>query len=229
MLGVWNEDARDLSPLASLRPDDIQELWVGFSRRLTSRHGSAVQGFRKGVLPVSPFELSEGLVLDDELVHIKGLTGLKRLDLSRFPLTNAGLAHLSGLTSLEELTLGKEANVLLMNGGWLIHENREITDTGLVHLKDLTSLRTLDLTGTNVRGPGLAHLKGLRSLRNLTLTRTRVDAAGLGYLKALTSLRHLDIRDTQVTGMGIEHPGVEDLRKALPDCRIRAGGVTLPG
>jgi beta-lactamase regulating signal transducer with metallopeptidase domain/biopolymer transport protein ExbD len=222
---VSKQAVHDLSPLAPLAPDDIQELAMGF---FPSSNELEPTEFGKRILPVSPFELSEGVVLDDELAHIEGLTGLKRLGLSGFPVTNAGLAYLSGLTSLEELRFGKEAMVLYMNGGWLIYENREITDSGLVHLKDLRSLHTLDLTGTNVEGPGLAHLKGLTSLRNLYLTRTRVDAAGLEYLKALTSLHYLDLRDTQVTGSGIEHPEVEDLWKALPACKIRAGGVTPP-
>jgi len=67
------------------------------------------------------------------LEHLKGLTNLQHLRLSRTDVTDAGLEHLKALTNLEELNLS-----------WT-----KVTDAGLEHLKGLTKLRTLHLNGTN--------------------------------------------------------------------------------
>ena len=42
---------------------------------------------------------------DEDLAHLKGLTGLRELWLSGTQITDAGLAHLKGLTGLRELGL----------------------------------------------------------------------------------------------------------------------------
>ena len=44
-------------------------------------------------------------VTDDGLVHLKGLTNLQFLSLSRTKVTDAGLVHLKGLTKLQYLHL----------------------------------------------------------------------------------------------------------------------------
>ena len=81
--------------------------------------------------------------VDDDLAHLKGLTGLQEIDVSDTKITDAGLAHLKDLTGLRELSVG----------GW------DITDAGLAHLKGLTELREIELWSAEVTDAGLAHLK----------------------------------------------------------------------
>ena len=100
-------------------------------------------------------------ITDAGLVHLKGLTKLKVLQLSGTQgITGPGLVHLKGLPNLKEL---------MLNG-------TRITDAGLVHLKGLTNLETLILANTRVTGSGLVHLRGLTKLRCLGLFYS--DAAG---------------------------------------------------
>ena len=70
-------------------------------------------------------------VTDAGLVHLKGLTTLRTLNLSKAYITDAGLENLKGLSQLESLTL----------------RGTQVTDTGLAVLKGLANLQSLDLGG----------------------------------------------------------------------------------
>ncbi len=58
----------------------------------------------------------------------------------------------------------------------------------------------------------------LTGLQTLRLIQSQVTDRGLEYLKGLTSLREVELRFTQVTDVG-----ANDLKKALPNCRIHHG------
>ena len=51
-----------------------------------------------------------------ELVHLKGLTNLRELNLNGTDITDAGLVHLEGLTNLQSLQLGRHPFWLPMPG-----------------------------------------------------------------------------------------------------------------
>ena len=114
-----------------------------------------------------------------------------------------------------------------------------LSDSVLVNLKGLTQLQTLDLNGTKVTDAGLMHFIGLPRLDYLSLANTAVSDAGLAQLNGLTRLRILNLIGTQVTDAGLARlngltklqmlelhatkvtdAGVEDLQKALPNCKI---------
>jgi len=75
-------------------------------------------------------------VTDDGLLHLKGLTGVRVLDLSKTQVTDGGLVHLKGMTNLIDLRLAKT----------------KVTGAGLEHLKGLYVLK---LNHTKVRDAGL--------------------------------------------------------------------------
>jgi hypothetical protein len=77
------------------------------------------------------------------LEHLKGLTQLKRLELSTMPVTDAGLGHLKGLTQLEALYI----------------DGTRVSDAGLVYLKGLTQLQNLELKGTHVTDASVKKLQ----------------------------------------------------------------------
>ena len=79
-----------------------EPLWVGsveyhemYGPDWLARHFRTVLGFN----------LKGTQVTDAGLVHLKGLTNLKEMHLSRTQVTDAGLVHLKGLTNLEWLYL----------------------------------------------------------------------------------------------------------------------------
>jgi hypothetical protein len=80
---------------------------------------------------------------DAGLVHLKGMTGLRELQLYGTNVTDAGLVQFMGLTNLKELVLG----------------DTKITDAGLVHLKGLTKLRYLNLEKLRITDAGIAELQ----------------------------------------------------------------------
>lgn len=114
---------------------------------------------------------------DDDLRHLKGMTGLRLLDLSATKVTDLGLLHLLDCTSLETLwlwdtaitdaALGLVARLPCLRQLGL--GNTAVTDEGLASLAELVDLRLLQLWGTQVEGPGLEHLYGLKTLETVSL------------------------------------------------------------
>lgn len=114
---------------------------------------------------------------DDDLRHLKGMTGLRLLDLSGTKVTDLGLLHLLDCSSLETLWLwdtaitdvGLDLVARLPSLRQLGLGNTAVTDRGLASLAELVDLRLLQLWGTHVEGPGLEHLHGLKTLESVTL------------------------------------------------------------
>ena len=148
---------------------------------------------------------------DADLAHLKGLTGLRRLNLNDAKVTDAGLEHLADMTALQTLVLSGTA----------------VTDAGLAHLKSLRRLQMLDLWSTAVTGAGLEHLKGGTGLRTLRLADTKVADAGLEHLRGLRGLRELDLRFTKVTDAGLKQlKGLTGLRMLyLAGAKVTDAGV----
>ena len=80
----------------------------------------------------------------------------------------------------------------------------------------LPLLESLDLDHTKVSDAGIAKLTGLTRLVNLELDSVDLTDAGVTHLAALRSLRQLDLYHTLVS-----EKGFEQLKTALPDCRIQ--------
>ena len=93
--------------------------------------------------------------------------------------TDAGLVHLKGLTNLTWLEVSRDGEKLRER----LLSNTKVTDAGLAHLKGLNNLTGLLLAGTKVTDAGLAHLKGLTKLKRLGLWDTKVTDAGKKKLK----------------------------------------------
>jgi hypothetical protein len=82
--------------------------------------------------------------VDGHLAAIKGLSELKKLDLTFLnALTDGALDHIKGLTKLEEIKLN----------------STKVTDAGLAKLKGLTNLKRLELNETKVTLEGIKDLQ----------------------------------------------------------------------
>lgn len=173
----------DLSLLALLDPDDIQYLDLTYLNK------------------------------EEELVHIKHLTGLLGLNLQNTWITDVGIAHLSGFSNLSELKI--DATYITNNGlaslsnlGNLkklsLKDINGVSDNGLKYLAELTSLEALILPYT-ISDNGLAYLKNLTKLKELELQNASITDAGLVHLKKLSSLETLDLSGTRISHEGLIH------------------------
>ena len=228
-LDVSPEGAKDLSPLASLAPDDVQCV-----------------------------RFETGRADDQGLKHIGRLTGLKAFHATVNQITDAGIAHCTGLTNLLDLHL-QGAKItdrslqVISRFALLEHvclDYTAITDEGLADLGKLSSLKDLSLMQTPVKGSGLAHLQTLTNLvalylcgtgigdqalenlpvlpklERLSLKETKVTDSGLAPLDRLPALRHLDLEKTGVSDAGLARlSGLKSLEDLLLPDNITDEGV----
>jgi len=214
-----SDEARDeRSPLADLRPNDLQSLHLNTQ------------------------------LADTDLANIKHLTGLRQLIIGNSPdLGDAGLAHLKGLASLEFLVvwgcrridtgLGHLKNLPLLSelalGGTTLTDPAmtdiarlpalkklqllwdDVSDAGIGALGQSRSLDHLGLIGLDVTEAGIAGLKG-SPLKGLSLEGCKaIDDKALSHLSDMKSLVQLEVPGTPVTDSGLEA-----LLKALPRDKI---------
>jgi eukaryotic-like serine/threonine-protein kinase len=176
-------------------------------------------------------ELAGTQVSDAGLAHFKDCKKLMFLDLQVARVSDAGLAHFKGCKNLRVLNLYwckqvSDAGLAHFEGcknlTFLSAGNTQVSDAGLVHFKDCKNLMSLSLSGTKVSDAGLAHLKDCKGLTHLDLWGTQVGDAGLVHFKDCKGLTVLNVQKTKVTAAK-----VEELKKALPKCKIEWDGVVI--
>lgn len=234
---VTNAGLAHLKGLTNLRtlvfcPTRVYEKDLTNLKELKSLQWLDLTAFRVGgesLAPLKELKNLQGLVLYDSevpcycLPHLQELKSLQWLDLGGESTGGPiDMAYLKGLTNLQTLKL----------------RHRDVAGEKLAHLKELKNLQTLDLSSTVLGNAELAHLKELKSLQWLDLSATWVEDAGLAHLKGLANLRTLYLNDMRrnvkrrsftssydnYPGAGlITDAGVDDLRKALPACKIVYG------
>ncbi len=139
-------------------------------------------------------------VNDDLLIHLRSLPGVKYLMLEGCDdITDQGLVHLKGMVDLEDLMLSET----------------KITGSGFDALRKLRNLKRLGLESTPVVDSSLAKLVSHKQLEELWLMDTKISDKAIPYLAQLTGLKKLDVDLTEMTP-----DGVNQLRKALPNCEI---------
>lgn len=137
---------------------------------------------------------------DAILPRVGRMTGLEMLDLSSTRVTDGGLAELAGLSRLKSLSLSL---------------CRRVTGTGLRALHG--PLEQLSLMLSGITDDGLAAVAGFGGLKWLDFNLTRVTDTGLKHLHGLGRLETLHAGDCHVSAAA-----VEDLRRALPGCKVTA-------
>src|SRR5262249_32936678 len=118
-------------------------------KALEKRGATFTPAFPRPGRPVIGVSLLNKKVSDEDLVPLRDLKGLQRLDLYATPVADTGLAHVKDLTTLRYLDLGKT----------------RVTGKGLAHLKGHTNLEEVLLRETKVDDAGLAYLKGCKKLK----------------------------------------------------------------
>ncbi|MBN2588375.1 MAG: carboxypeptidase regulatory-like domain-containing protein [Sedimentisphaerales bacterium] len=151
------------------------------SLRSISLSGTQIEG--SGLKHLQDMNQLEYLNLDttkitnEDLVYLKGLTGLKS-----FPLpsgtTDADLANLKELKMLEQLNLS----------------DTKVTENGLIYLKNMSGLKTLYLSGQQLTEQSSKYLLNMPQLQNITILDVE-DGSGLKQLRNMPWLKSISIAD----------------------------------
>lgn len=219
-LSLHREACADLSPLANLRPHDLQRLWLPEALDVFDpEHPEPSPLTDQELAQVGRLVGLEILVIQDTyvtdagLAHLRSLSALKDLTISaREEITDSGLQHLRHLLALRSLSLfctGVTGSGLQ----WLsalpdlrsLSLSPRIADEHLSNLRSLKSLERLHCDSTNITSKGLALLSPLTSLRALGLGWTGIDDASLRHLQPLQSLQELSLCGTEVGDVGLRH------------------------
>jgi hypothetical protein len=157
-------------------------------------------------------------VTDAVLKELAGLKNLQYLDLDRTQVTDAGLKELANVKSLQSLDLS----------------GTQVTDAGMKELVKLTNLRSLNLGFVAVTDAGMKDLAGLKSLKTLKMFPLKgnvflPDGGGKFTdtgLKELARMKSLE--SMMIDSINLTQAGVDELRRALPKCRVELVGGDSP-
>ncbi len=150
-------------------------------------------------------------VTDSHLQLLRGMRGLRWLDLSGTEVSDRGVAHVECLqdlrfldvsrTSMTDMALEHFAKLPMLQG--LMLSETQVSDAGLAHLTPLDDLIGLDLSHAAITDDGLVHLASLPLLRDLHLGGTGITDSGLEHLCKLEDLKALNLSQTKVTDEGL--------------------------
>ena len=157
-------------------------------------------GYLKGLTKLEDLTVHSSGITDDGLVSLASLPELRSLNIEDAPIGDAGLAHLARSRHLRSLQI----------------RGASVSDEGVQYLASLTELKDLHLSGSTISDVGLATVAELPKLTSLTLFGTGASDTGLAHLKKLSRLRRLVVHQAPLISLA----AVEDLQKALPQCRI---------
>jgi len=189
--------SEDFSPLAKLRPGDVDTVLIECSGEssnymepvstltwldtliLQQKKNIDNEALRwlKRMSSLRRLSIFATRLNDDGLAHVGQLTTLKSLRISGYDFTDAGLADLSNLVSLEEVFLGRRGTL----------------SGGLAHLAKLPRLERLYFYKVTVSGAGAAHLSTSTSLKDLNFQKSDLTPEDLGHIAAIPNLETLEI------------------------------------
>jgi Leucine-rich repeat (LRR) protein len=142
---------------------------------------------------------------------LKGLRGLRELNLSFSELTDADVPSLAGLSQLRRLSLS----------------GTKLTDAAAPPLAAMPELRMLDLAATEVTDAGAKALGAAKSLTHLDLSHSKVTDAGVSAVAKLPGLKVLGASGLPLTNKSLEAlAGVPSLLAVRVDSKaITEGGL----
>lgn len=125
---------------------------------------------------------------DDNLVHLKGLPALIRVEASVRGVTDAGMVHLAGLPTVRTLVL----------------ELSSVTDAGMADLAKMPALEDIQLKRCDLTSKGYEELAKIKTLKRIRAPQTNFNDDCIAAIKDMTQLELLDLQDcNQVTEAGL--------------------------
>jgi hypothetical protein len=202
-----------------------------------------------GALPVNALhtlDLNDTGVEDNQMQHVRRLTGLKSLQMQGNEITDRGIEDLRPLASLEVLKLSKFGSARNISDDALAAvaalpklkqldlRKTQVGDAGMAAIAGMTQLTCLDVSGTKVTDDGLRHVGRLANMEYLDLGIYSDEGipctdAGLAHLSGLTRLRWLRLAGSKVTDAGLKHlSGMQELTHlSLDRCEVTNAGLAL--
>ena len=180
-----------------------QEKAIAAIKKLGGKVTLDEKQFRKPVVRVN---LSGTKVTDAGLVHLKGLTNLRWLDLGDTNVTDAGLVHLKGLTKLERLDLwSTKVSATGFKELQKALPNCQIRVSAAVRYdlppgEKLKAVIDIEKLGGSVR---LDEKRPGKPVVRVDLNDTEVTDAGLVHLKELANLEQLFLGGRNITDAGL--------------------------
>ena len=156
-------------------------------------------------------DLSASWTTDGDLDRVAGMARLERLSLGQTRVTDAGLERLRGLKGLRELDLyfaefftddGVAALTGMQKLERLSLRGTKVTSRVFEPVSKLAGLRSLDVSYSQIDDSGVEMLAELPALERLAMGGTRIGVVALSSLKALPALRHLDLSGMQRVDSG---------------------------
>jgi hypothetical protein len=175
---------------------------------------------------ITDLDLRGSKVTDEGLRFLRGIKGLRRIDLTATGITDKAARNLRAADPAE-MVLDRTSitdNFLVAISGLqsvveLSVAGTRVSDRGVAALGKLRRLEVVSLSDTAVTDEGLKALTGLE-LRSLSIANTMVTDRSVPHLKALRCLIILDARGTQLS-----RAGDLELRRANPGLRIDGAGL----
>ena len=157
--------------------------------------------------------LEKATKIDGGLAKLRGLTRMKRVNVTSPSVTDADLAILGQLPELESIWLtgadiGDAGLAQLAGLRKLVALNLantpRVTDLGFEHLSPiLPPLKSLELARTGVGDPSMRLVGQFQGLTDLDISRTRVTDDGVARLSKLVNLHSLGLGGTAITDRGL--------------------------
>ncbi len=222
-------------PVAPRDPDRRAAEWV-LSMGGTIQVNGASRSLQGAVeLPPEPIRLTyvhlnrNEIANEGDLAHFQACKNLVILHLEFTKVTDAGLANFKNCKALLSLNLSGES----VSDAGLVHfkdcnltqlrlYRTNASDAGLAYFKDCKNMTVLALNNMPMTDAGLAHFKDCKKLTSVDLARTQVSDQGLVQFHDCKNLVQLLLQGTTVTAAGID-----ELKKALPKCKIEWDGDVI--
>ncbi len=161
--------------------------------------------------------------IDGEFTELKELPELEHVYLDGTKTGSSTVGYLQNATKLRALSLRgtriddsiAQQLVLLPSLQYLDLGDTAVSDNALRGVGKLRNLRELVIDRTKITDAGMKHLTTCSNLEVLVLCLTDITDRGSIVVRGLRSLRRLDMQGTLITELELEQ-----LRKALPQCRV---------
>lgn len=158
---------------------------------------------------------------DAELERLRGLTGVRLVDLGDSKVTDAGLSYLQKMEQLDVLYLNHTAITRIDTLAKLPKlrnlrlDFSQVPETNLACLEQFPALRSVSLAGLHITEVGTKELAKCRQLETLNLAVANLGDHGLVPLHALKKLQSLSLKDAKFNPMDLQA-----FQQAVPECKV---------
>lgn len=207
--GIAHFESPEVRRLRAILGDKhfVEATAIDFGRLPDTENGPGDMIQNEELLPikylttVTKVDLSYSRPNDAGMHYLKQHTKVTELDLPLGEVTAKGMTQLASMTEVESFHGTLTDDKMPALAGFkklknLVSYGGPVSDAGLRHLADLKDLRLIWLSGTNILGPGLAHLADKPNLRSLTIKESKLE--NLAAIPVLPGLESLHLEKTQI-------------------------------